>query len=76
MISIMAAYPLLDYANSLDLHVTKRYSEKISCIGIDPVLIPEKTYDPECLPPVESMYLLSFVVRLRNNLEAITVRTS
>ena len=29
---------------------------------MDPVLIPEKTYDPECLPPVESMDLLSFLV--------------
>ena len=40
----------------------KRYLEKISCVGIDPVLIPDKTYDPECLPPVESMDLLSFLV--------------
>ena len=36
--------------------------EKISCVGIDPVLIPDITYDPECLPPVESMDLLSFLV--------------
>ena len=40
----------------------KRYSEKISCVGMDPVLIPEKTYDPECLAPVESMDLLSYLV--------------
>ena len=40
----------------------KRYLEKISCVGIDPVLIPDKTYDPEYLPPVESMDLLSFSV--------------
>ncbi|CAH3121722.1 unnamed protein product, partial [Porites lobata] len=40
----------------------KRYLEKISCVGIDPVLIPDKTYDPECVPPVESMDLLSFLV--------------
>ena len=43
-------------------HVKKRYCEKISCIGIDPILIPEKTYDPDCLPRVESMDLLSFLV--------------
>ena len=36
--------------------------KKISCVGIDPVLIPDITYDPECLPPVESMDLLSFLV--------------
>ena len=36
--------------------------EKISCVGIDPVLIPDITYDPECLPPAESMDLLSFLV--------------
>ena len=35
--------------------VKKRYLEKISCVGIDPVLISDKTYDPESLSPVESM---------------------
>ena len=58
----MAGYPLSDYANTLNLYMRKRYLEKISCVGIDPVLIPDKTYDPECLPPVESMDLLSFLV--------------
>ena len=61
-ISIMAASPLSDYANNLDPHTKKRYCEKISCVGIDPILIPEKTYDPDCLPRVESMDLLSFLV--------------
>jgi len=42
--------------------VKKRYYEKISCVGIDPILIPDKTYDPNCLPRVESMDLLSFLV--------------
>ena len=51
----MAGYPLSDYANTLGPHVKKRYFEKISCVGIDPVLIPDKTYDPECLSPVEFM---------------------
>ena len=40
----------------------KRYCEKISCVGIDPSLISDKTYDPNCLPRVESMDLLSFLV--------------
>ncbi len=54
--------PLSDYANKLEPHVKKRYSQKISCVGIDPMLIPEKTCDSECLPPVESVDLLSFLV--------------
>ena len=49
------ARDLSDYANTLSHHLKKRYLEKISCVGIDPVLIPDKTYDPECLSPVESM---------------------
>lgn len=57
----MAGYPLSDYANMLDPHM-KKMLEKISFVGIDPVLIPDITYDPECLPPVESMDLLSFLV--------------
>ena len=58
----MAANPLSDYANNFGPHVKKRYYEKISCVGIDPILIPDKTYDPNCLPRVESMDLLSFLV--------------
>ena len=51
----MAEHPLSDYANTLDPHVKKLYLEKISSVGIDPILIPDKTYDPECLSPVEFM---------------------
>ena len=58
----MAANPLSDYANNLDPHVKKRYCKKISCIGIDPILIPDKVYHPGCLPRVESTDLLSFLV--------------
>ena len=35
----MAANPLSDYSNNLDPHVKKRYCEKISCVGVDPILI-------------------------------------
>ena len=42
--------------------MTKRYLEKISCLGIDLILISDKAYDPDCLPRVESMDLLSFLV--------------
>ena len=58
----MAVNPLSDYANNLDPHGEKRYCEKISCVCIDPSLIPDKAYDPDCLPRVESMVLLSFLV--------------
>ena len=59
----MAANPLSDYANNLDPNVKKRYYEKISCVGIDPILIPNKACDPDCLPRVESMdFRLSFIV--------------
>ena len=36
--------------------------DKISNIGIDPVLISEKKYNPECLPAVEAADLLSYLV--------------
>jgi len=58
----MASNPLTDYANNLDPHVKKHCYEKISCVGIDPILIPDKTYDPDYLPRVKSMDLLSFLV--------------
>ena len=54
---------LNDYANNLDPYVKKRYYEKISCVGIGPILIPGKAYDPDCLPRAESIDLrLSFLV--------------
>ena len=59
----MAANPLSDYANNLDPHVKKPHYEKISCVGIDPILIPDKAYDPHCLPQVKSMdFRLLFLV--------------
>ena len=49
-----ACIPLSDYANKLEPKVKKRYLEKTSAIGIDPVLIEGKNFQPDCLPPVES----------------------
>ena len=40
----------------------QRYLEKISVIGIDPVLIEGKHFEADCLPPVESTDLLFFLV--------------
>ena len=51
-----------DYAKKLEHHVRQRYLDKISVIGIDPVLIPEKNSYQECLPPVEAADLLSYLV--------------
>ena len=54
--------PLSIYANKLDEKVKKRYVEKISAIGIDPVLIEGKNFEPDCLPTVESTDLLFYLV--------------
>ena len=54
--------PLSVYANKLEERVKKRYVEKISAIGIDPVLIEGKNFEPDCLPPVESTDLLFYFV--------------
>ena len=54
--------PLSVYANKLEEKVKKRYVEKISAIGIDPVLIEGKNFEPDCLPPVESTDLLFYLV--------------
>lgn len=50
-----APIPLSEYANKLEPKVKKRYVEKISVIGIDPMLIEGKNFEPDCLPPAESM---------------------
>ena len=50
--------PLSEYASKLEEHVKQRYLQKISSIGVDPVLIEGKRFEPDCLPPVESTDLL------------------
>lgn len=54
--------PLSDYAKKLDVKVRERYVKKISSIGINPVLLEGKHIEPDCLPPVESNYLLCYLV--------------
>ena len=54
--------PLFDYVKKLDVKVRERYLKKISTIGIDPVLIGGKRFEPDCLPPVESTHLLCYFV--------------
>ena len=53
---------LCEYAEKLVGDVKKCYREKISEIGVDPLLVPQSKFSPECLPPVESMDLLSYLV--------------
>ena len=54
--------PLSDYANRLENNFKQRYLEKISAIGIDPVLKEGQNFAPDCLPPVESTDLLFYLV--------------
>ena len=53
---------LSEYAEKLDGNVKKRYVEKISEVGVDPLLIPDHKFDPECFPPIEASDLLSYLV--------------
>ena len=57
---------LSEYANTLDplvkKQLKKRYMQKIACIGVDPFLISCQKYYAECLPPTESIDLVSYLV--------------
>ena len=59
---IIHEIPLSNYAKSLASVVQKRYIDKISCIGVDPLLIPDEKLSTECLPPVEAVDLVSYLV--------------
>ena len=69
---------LSECANTLDPLVKKRYMQKIACIGVDPFLISCQKYYAECLPPTESIDLVSYLVlkpvtTIRNNLRPLKV---
>ena len=51
-----------EYAKSLESLVRKRYIEKISVIGMDPLFIPEEKLSTKCLSPVEAADLVSYLV--------------
>ena len=61
-----SSIPLSEYASKLEEHVKQRYLQKISSIGVDPALIEGKlklrTRQPDCLPSVESIDLLFYLV--------------
>ena len=50
------------YADSLESNVKRRYVEKISVIGMDPLLVPLQKFTTECLPPVETPDIFSYLV--------------
>ena len=55
--------PLSDHVlKILGVKVRERYLKKISTIGIDPVLIDWKRFEPDWLPPVESTDLHCYLV--------------
>ena len=57
-------FPVIsDYCKSLEEHVRRRYLQKISAIGVDPAVIcAGANLDTECLPPIESMDIFSYLV--------------
>ena len=57
-----SSIPLSKYASKIEEHVKQRYLQKISSIGVDPVLIEGKRFEPDCLPPVESTDFLFYLV--------------
>ena len=60
---MLVSHIFQDGGKSPDPYVKKRYYENISSVGIGPILNPDKAYDPDCLPRVESLdFRLSFLV--------------
>ena len=60
--NVAYSFPISENAKKLDLPIRDRYLQKISTIGIDPVLIEGKHFQPDCLPPVESTDILCYLV--------------
>ena len=58
---------LSEFSNTLDPVVKKRYIQKIACIGVDRFLTSYQNYDAECLPPFESIDLVSHLVGCLEN---------
>ena len=53
---------LSEYANQLEHLVKLRYIQKISVIDCDPFLVSPDSFDPNCLPSIEAVDLVSFLV--------------
>ena len=53
---------LSEYSKALEVHVKRRYLQKISILGVDPASIPSEEFHPKCLPPIEAVDLLAYLV--------------
>ena len=53
---------LSEYARALDEQVKRRYLEKISAVGVDPVSIRSEQFDPLCVLLIEATDLLGYLV--------------
>ena len=53
---------LSEYYRSLEPHVKRRYLLKTSAVGVDPATLLDEQCDADCIPPVESMDLVSYLV--------------
>ena len=57
------AIPVLpDYVKGMRTRVKERYLAKISTIGVDLARIAIEQFDRECLPPIEVLDLLRYLV--------------
>ena len=61
-LDVCVSPPLSEFAKKLESRARQRYLEKMSAIGIDPVLIESKNFEPDCLAPVESTVFLFYLV--------------
>ena len=53
---------LSEYSKALEVHVQRRYLQKILILRVDSASIPSEEFDPECLPPIEAVDLLGYLV--------------
>lgn len=60
--NIIHDIPLSNYAKSPASIVKKRYIDKISCVRVDPLLIPDEKLSRECLRTVEAVDLVLHLV--------------
>ena len=54
--------PLSEYYKTLDVIVKRRHLQKISVVGLDPATLVDGKLNSDCLPPIEALDLLSYLV--------------
>ena len=61
--NLSRSIPVLSgYSKALEVHVKRRYLQKISIVRVDLASIPSEEFDPECLPPIEAVNLQGYLV--------------